>query len=106
VKQYYVYVLSSRSRNLYVGVTSDLERRLSEHRKKSGSFTQRYRITRLVYFEVASNPSAAIAREKQIKAFRRSKKTTLVESMNPAWNDLSQVLGLKVSTTDSSLRSE
>ena len=100
MKQYYVYMLSSRSRNLYVGVTNDLERRLSEHRTTLESFTQRYRIARLVYFEVTNNPSAAIAREKQIKGYRRSKKTALVERMNPAWNDLSEVLGLRVSTAD------
>ena len=93
-------MLSSRSRNVYVGVTGDLERRLSEHRMTFESFTRRYRIARLVYFEVTSNPSAAIAREKQIKGYRRSKKTALVERMNPAWNDLSEVFGLRVSPAD------
>jgi putative endonuclease len=105
MKQYYVYILASRSRTLYVGVTNDLERRLSEHRLSGDSFTRRYLIDRLVYFEVTDNPSSAIAKEKQIKAYRRSKKTALVESMNPGWDDLIQVLGLKVASADPSLRS-
>jgi putative endonuclease len=88
-RTYYVYILANRSRTLYVGVTRNLMRRLHEHR--SGmvpGFTRRYRIRRLVYVENASNPSDAIAREKQIKNWTRAKKVALIESANPVWTDL------------------
>jgi putative endonuclease len=76
---------------IYVGVTNDLTRRLSEH--KSGaidSFTKRYRVHKLVYFEEYHNPNDAISREKQLKGWRRSKKNALVETTNPSWSDLSR----------------
>jgi len=90
-RQYYVYIMTNRSRTLYVGVTNDLERRVHEH--KSGSvegFTKRYKINRLVYFDATSNIEGAIAREKEIKKWRRSKKIDLVEAANPEWKDLSE----------------
>ena len=90
MRQYYVYILASRSRNLYVGITNDLPRRLFEHREGEHGFTARYRIERLVYFEVSPEPVAAIAREKQIKGYGRSKKIALVTEANPAWNDLAE----------------
>ena len=78
-KQYYVYILSSISRVLYVGVTNNLERRMYEHRNKLNSgFTAKYNVDRLVYFEVTDNIHVAIEREKQIKAWRRSKKVALI----------------------------
>ena len=90
VKQYYVYIMTNRSRTLYTGVTADLERRVFEHKRKLVlGFTARYRITRLVYFEVTQDVEAAIAREKQIKGWLRAKKIALIESVNPKWKDLS-----------------
>jgi putative endonuclease len=71
-----------------VGVTSDLERRLAEHRERRHGFTAKYRIERLVYLETSPEPLAAIAREKQIKAYRRAKKIALITGSNPAWNNL------------------
>ena len=90
VRNYYVYMLTNASRTLYVGVTNDLERRLHEH--KIGlvpGFTKKYNIDWLVYYEQSSDVEAARAREKQIKAWRRSKKVALIETMNPRWRDLS-----------------
>ena len=90
-RQYYVYIMTNRSRTLYVGVTNDLERRVHEH--KSGlveAFTKRYKINRLVYFAETSNIEGAITREKEIKKWRRSKKIDLVEAANPVWKDLSE----------------
>ena len=89
---YYVYILTNTNNTvIYVGVTNDLPRRLSEH--KSGaidSFTKRYRVHKLVYFEEYHNPNDAISREKQLKGWRRSKKNALVETTNPSWSDLSR----------------
>jgi putative endonuclease len=93
-RQYYVYIVSNRHNTvLYTGVTGDLVRRLHEHRAKPvKSFSARYNLDKLVYYEVADNPTAAIMREKQIKAGSRSKKIELVNGMNPAWRDLAQTL--------------
>jgi putative endonuclease len=89
-KQFYVYIMSNKSRSLYTGVTNDLERRIYEHKQKLvPGFTAKYNITRLVYFEVTEDVGAAIAREKQIKGWLRIKKIALIESMNPKWTDLS-----------------
>ena len=90
-RQYYVYIMTNRSRTLYVGVTNDLERRVYEHRSGiDESFTKRYKIDRLVYFDETSNVEAAISREKEIKKWRRSKKIDLIEASNPGWKDLSE----------------
>ena len=76
---------------LYVGVTNDLERRLFEHREKMvAGFTKRYNVTRLVYFEEYANIRDAIARERQIKGWRREKKVALIQATNPTWRDLSE----------------
>ena len=84
-----VYILASRSRKLYVGVTANLPRRIYQHRTGQAlSFTSRYGITRLVYYECASTPRAAIEREKRLKKWSPSKKIALVESSNPDWRDL------------------
>ena len=86
---YYVYILSSRSRNLYVGITNNIARRIGEHRDGLvPGFTKRYRIQRLVYLEPFEHPSAAIAREKQIKGWLRARKAALIEEHNPGWDDL------------------
>ncbi len=90
MKNYYVYILASASRTLYTGVTNNLERRVIEHRRKLiPGFTARYRINRLVYFEVFGDIRAAISREKQIKGWLRAKKIALIESSNRDWKDLS-----------------
>jgi putative endonuclease len=87
---YFVHLLASRSRALYVGVTNDLERRVFEHKHKLvRGFTAKYDVDRLLYFESTSNVLAAIAREKEIKGWRRSRKIALIESVNPSWQDLS-----------------
>jgi putative endonuclease len=90
MRQYYVYILASRSRTLYVGVTNDLRRRLWEHKQgvRQG-FTRDYRVTMLVYFESASDVRAAIAREKQLKRWPRWRKERLIEVGNKDWHDLS-----------------
>lgn len=88
-KSYYVYILTNGVRTLYVGVTNDLKRRMYEHRQKLvPGFTKKYNLTWLAYFEETSDVNSAIAREKQIKKWRRSKKVALIESMNPRWKDL------------------
>ena len=91
---FYVYILASRSRALYTGVTNDLPRRLYEHRSGTASaFTRRYSVHRLVHVETATNPRDAIAREKQIKRWTRSKKIALIEAANPGWEELSPLRG-------------
>jgi putative endonuclease len=90
VRDYFVYILASRSGVLYVGVTNDLERRLFEHRHKLvAGFTSKYNVTRLVYYESFGDIRDAIAREKQLKGWRRAKKIALLETTNPAWQDFS-----------------
>jgi putative endonuclease len=86
----YVYIVASQSRVLYTGITSDLRRRVYQH--KHGlipGFTHQYRVHRLVYFESTSHIRAAIERERQIKSWRREKKLRLIESVNAGWLDLS-----------------
>ncbi len=88
-RQYYVYILANAARTLYVGVTNNLQRRMHEHRtKRVPGFTQKYNLTRLVYYEVTPNVAAAIAREKQLKGWLRAKKVALIEAQNPGWDDL------------------
>jgi putative endonuclease len=91
---FWVYIMSSKSRRIYTGMTNDLRRRVAEH--KAGEiegFTQRYRITRLVYYEKFRYVGNAIDREKQIKGLDRAKRIALIESTNPAWQDLSEEWG-------------
>ena len=88
---YYVYILSNNHKNvLYTGITNDLARRVYEHRNHldKGSFTDRYNVEKLVYFEVTSDVNSAIEREKKIKGWNRKRKNKLVESKNPNWEDL------------------
>ena len=89
--QYYVYIMTNKSKTLYTGITNDPGRRIFEHKNKLiGGFTKRYNITKLVYCESTNNVDAAIGREKQIKGWLRSKKIALIEASNPNWTDLSE----------------
>jgi putative endonuclease len=90
-RTYWVYILASRSRNLYTGVTNDLPRRMREHREGLvPGFTSRYRIFRLVHLEPFADIRDAIAREKEIKGWRREKKILLIERANKTWSDISE----------------
>jgi len=90
-KCYFVYIMSNESKMLYVGVTNDVTGRSFEHKSKSTpGFTKKYNLHKLVYFEEFANIPAAIAREKQIKGWLRSKKVALVNSRNPQWKDLAE----------------
>ena len=88
---YYVYILANwNNRVLYVGVTNNLVRRLYEHKNKLvDGFTKRYNVHKLVYYEHTTDINSAIAREKEIKGWKRCKKDALVVSINPQWKDLS-----------------
>ena len=89
--QYFVYIMTNKSGTLYVGVTNNLERRISEHKNSLiEGFTKKYKINKLLYFEETNDILAAINREKQIKGWRRDKKIALIESVNPMWKDLSE----------------
>ena len=91
---YCVYIMTNKNNTvLYTGVTNNLLRRVSEHQeRKSKSFTKRYNVNKLIYFEATDDIYAAIIREKQIKAGSRQKKIDLVNKLNPEWNDLFQVI--------------
>ena len=89
MKSYYVYIVSSFRKTIYVGVTNNLVRRVYEH--KEGlieGFTKKYKVKNLVYFEETCDVDSAIEREKMIKGWRREKKVKLIESVNSEWNDL------------------
>jgi putative endonuclease len=88
---YYVYILASASRVLYTGMTNDLKRRVHEHKQKQiAGFTEKYNVTQLMHFEVFGDVRLAIAREKQVKAWRREKRVALISEHNPHWRDLSE----------------
>jgi putative endonuclease len=92
--RYFVYIMTNRSKNFYVGITSELFHRSNQH--KNGTyegFTSRYKLDRLAYYEVFGLVHDAIAREKQIKRWRRKKKIDLIIAMNPTWRDLSDDWG-------------
>jgi len=90
-KEYYVYIMTNKSRTLYTGVTNNLMRRVYEHKNKLvEGFTSKYNIQFLVYYESTNDVHVALAREKQIKGWLRSKKIALIDSMNPKWKDLSE----------------
>ena len=93
-KQFFVCILASgKHGTLYIGVTSDLVRRVYEHKQKLvPGFTKRYGVNKLVYFEVFEDPTSAIAREKQIKKWHREWKIRMIEDTNPEWLDLYQSL--------------
>lgn len=87
---YYVYIMTNKSKTLYTGMTNDLLRRVYEHKHKLiEGFTKKYNITKLVFFEETSDVNEAIALEKKIKGWTRAKKIALIESQNPNWLDLS-----------------
>ena len=93
MSNYFVYILSNSTNvALYVGVTNNLERRLWEHKNHAdpNSYTARYHINKLIYYEVTISIESAITREKQIKSWSREKKNRLIESTNPGWKDLSE----------------
>ena len=90
-KEYYVYIMTNKSRTLYTGVIKDLMRRVYEHKNKLvKGFTSRYNIQFLVYYESTPSVHVALEREKQIKGWLRAKKIALIESINPGWKDLSE----------------
>jgi putative endonuclease len=90
MREFHVYIMTNRSRTLYVGVTSSLLQRVYQHKTRQVSgFTRRYRMTRLVYYESAPDALSAIDREKQIKGWLRARKIALIELQNPARCDLS-----------------
>ena len=93
-RAYYVYLLTTNNnRVMYLGVTNDLKRRVHEHKTKVfKGFTQKYNVNKLVYFEQTNDVATAIAREKEIKKWRREKKNALVIQLNPRWNDLSDAI--------------
>jgi len=87
--RFFVYILASKARTLYVGVTRDLPRRVLEHKTKSiPGFTAKYRIDRLVHFDETDFLLETIRREKELKGWRRARKIALIEQTNPSWNDL------------------
>lgn len=89
---YYVYILTNwNNRVMYIGVTNNLQRRVFEHKSKQiEGFTKKYNVNKLVYYEYTTDINSAIAREKELKGWRRSKKNDLVVAMNPNWDDLSK----------------
>jgi putative endonuclease len=108
-QRYYVYMMASKSRVLYVGVTGSLMARILQHKAgESAGFTRKYRVTRLVYYEVFQYVNNALARETEIKKWRREKKVALIHASNPTWEDLAADWGqpFTARTADSSLRSE
>ena len=94
MKKYWVYIMSSLSKTIYVGMTDDLEKRVWEHKNKiKKGFTSKYGCTLLVYYESLDDPTNTINREKQVKGLTRAKKIALIESMNPRWEDLAATWG-------------
>src|SRR4051812_28643251 len=90
MKTYYVYIVASRSRVLYLGVTNELNRRMAEHKAKQFSgFSAQYNCNRVVWYESFVDVNEAIETEKRVKGWRREKKVALIAQTNPAWTDLS-----------------
>lgn len=91
----FTYILCNRHRNvLYIGVTDNLRRRVYFHKKRLiAGFTKKYNVDRLVYFEQHDNSEASLARERQLKGYRREKKIQLIQKMNPKWDDLYETIG-------------
>ena len=86
---YYVYIMANSRRTIYIGMTNNLMRRVSEHKQKLiDGYSKRYNLTKLVYYEEFSAPQQAIAREKQLKGWLRQRKDELIESQNPYWRDV------------------
>lgn len=88
---FYVYIMASKSGTLYIGMTNDIKKRIHDHKKHLiQGFTDKYNIDQLLYVETMSEPNSAIAREKQLKGWRREKKLALIDKQNPDWQDLSE----------------
>jgi putative endonuclease len=103
MKSYWVYIVASKSGVIYVGMTNDLARRLAEHKGRPlPGFTEKYNCDRLVWFEEFHDVNAAIAMERRIKGWRRSKKDALIAEKNPMWTDLS-ITGGDVAQLDSEI---
>ncbi|HEX5236592.1 MAG TPA: GIY-YIG nuclease family protein [Silvibacterium sp.] len=99
---YYTYIAASRTRVLYIGITSNIERRIAEHKISTAKgFTSKYRCNRLVWFERHTSPTAAIAREKELKGWRRTRKIELIEQENPTWIDFSENWGKPITKSPS-----
>jgi len=98
--RWWIYIMASRSRVLYIGVTRDIRRRWEHHLDGRGSlFVRKYHVHRLVWVESAARPIEAFEREKQLKGWRRTKKLALIEAQNPDWRDLAEVWGWTSSRT-------
>jgi putative endonuclease len=92
--RFWVYILTSRTGTLYVGVTGFLDRRIMQHKMDTiKGFTEKYKVHRLVYYESFDHVANAISREKQLKHWRREKKIALIETTNPRWRDLAENWG-------------
>ncbi len=105
--QFWVYIVGSSSGTLYIGFTNDIDRRIWEH--KSGEFegfASKYGCNRLLYYEKFDNVFKAIAREKQLKGWRREKKIKLIESVNPRWQDLAETWGAKMLFAGQAIRDQ
>ena len=91
MKQFYIYIMASKSGTLYTGVTSDLEKRVYQHKQKlMPGFTKKYNVTKLVYYEPVADSDAAFQAEKRMKKWHRRKKEMLIKKMNPGWKDLAE----------------
>src|SRR5438874_1841701 len=100
IKRYHVYILASKSRTLYIGMTGYLMARVLRHRAgEGGKFSSKYRVFRLIYCETFSSVENAIRRETEIKKWRREKKIALIQKKNPAWEDLAAGWGERVEMT-------
>ena len=102
--KFWVYILSSRSGTLYVGITGFFDRRMYQHKYDTiEGFTQKYQCHRLVYYESYQDVQVAIAREEQMKRWRREKKIALIEKLNPRWQDLAENWGREMQFSGQSL---
>ena len=91
MKNYYTYIMASKSGTLYIGMTNDIKTRVYQHKNHlAPGFTDKYNVNKLLYVETVSDPISAIKREKQLKKWRREKKVALIDSQNPDWKDLSE----------------
>jgi putative endonuclease len=92
--QFWVYILTSRTGTLYIGITGYFDRRIQQHKMDCiKGFTKKYKVHRLVYYETYDHVETAIRREKQLKGWRRQKKISLIEKMNPRWQDMAENWG-------------
>ena len=101
MRTFYVYIMASPSRTLYIGVTNNLERRVSEHKARTfPGFARKYNVTELVYIEEFVSVRDAIQREKELKGWRREKKIALIERENAGWDDLARPPSSQGSASD------